>query len=204
MNGGGSSTPKETAEEKMLAQMAQKKYNMASMLTQGSDYLTKDATVDRSNRYTEDALASTAEALAQTKYNPNNYATGTADLRVGISAANAGKAQADKESAAKINDVVQSSLGTVGSTSAALEGEGRRKMAVEQAAAEAKQAQQAAVIGAVGSVAGMAASKYGSSSSSTSDTSLSASEMLDRVKSKTKSAYYGDRNPNSPYFRGSI
>lgn len=198
MGGGDSGTPSATNEERKLAELASRKYDMAKDLQVGSNVLSVDAGVDRSNRYAEQALGSTAEALAAKKESPLNTASVLGDLRAGVSAANAGKSQADKESAAKTSDVVQNTLGAVGSTSAAIDSEARRKMLLEQATVDAKNTKSAATIGAIGSIAGLGVGLYGD------ELKKFAGSTADAIKTKAKATYYGDRNPNSPYFRGSI
>ena len=61
--GGGGGTPGPTEEEKKLAQLANDKYDLAKGLDAGTNYLTQDASVDRTARYTERALGDTARLL---------------------------------------------------------------------------------------------------------------------------------------------
>ena len=54
--GGGGGTPGPTEEEKKLAQLANDKYDLAKGIDAGTNYLTKDASVDRTARYTVSAI----------------------------------------------------------------------------------------------------------------------------------------------------
>ena len=83
--GGGGGTPAPTREEKLLAQMASDKHGMAKGLTAGGDYLTKDAGVDRTARYTEKALGDTARLLGQNQIeSPDAPVTGPVDLTANV------------------------------------------------------------------------------------------------------------------------
>lgn len=151
--GGGGGTPAPSKEEKLLAQMASDKYDMAKGLTAGGDYLTKDATVDRTARYTEKALGDTARLLGQNQIeNPENPVTGPVDLTANIVATNAGKTQADLDSQAKQIGVAQNTLGNVADTTAAVHQEGLRKQALEQSKADYKNASNGMLVNAAASI----------------------------------------------------
>lgn len=151
--GGGGGTPAPTREEKLLAQMASDKYDMAKGLTAGGDYLTKDATVDRTARYTEKALGDTARLLGQNQIeNPENPVTGPVDLTANVAATIAGKTQADLDTQAKQVGIAQNTLGNVSDTTAAVHQEGLRKQALEQAESDYKNASKAATVNAVTSI----------------------------------------------------
>lgn len=134
--GGGGGTPGPTEEEKKLGELAGKKYEMASTLSGGADYLTQDAQVDRTQRYTELALGDTARMLGAMKETPSSPVTGPVDLSSNLLAINAGRTQADLESAAKQNALAQTSLGNVADSTAAMHQEGLRKQALAQSQQE--------------------------------------------------------------------
>lgn len=190
--GGGGGTPGPTNEEKMLAEMANKKYDLAQELSAGSDYLTKMAQVDNTTRYEEKALADTAAIMANKKENAAVPVTGPQDLRTNISAAMAGKAQAEADTNARVGALVGSDLGNVGSSTAALSSEAARKMQLEQAEREAEEADRAGMVNMVGTLGGAYATNYKRVNSTVSD-------MISKPE-----PYVGSRNPASPYFRGSI
>lgn len=160
MGGGDSGTPAPTNEEKMLAEMADKKYDLAKELSAGSDYLTKMAQVDNTQRYEEKALADTAEILASRKETPLAPVTGPVDLRTNIAAAMAGKAQAESDTTGRVGALAQSNLGNVASTSSSLEAEAARKMQLEQAEKEALDAQQGGLVNMLGTLGGAYATNY--------------------------------------------
>ena len=161
MSGGGGGTPAPTREEKLLAQMASDKYDMAKGLTAGGDYLTKDAGVDRTARYTERALGDTARLLgANQMETPAAPVTAPVDLTANLAAINAGKTQSDLDSQAKQTGLAQASLGTVADTSSALYQEGLRKQAVEQAEADYKAASTGATVNALSSLGTVYAMNY--------------------------------------------
>ena len=138
--GGGGGTPGPTAEEKKLGELASNKYDMAASLSGGADYLTQDAQVDRTQRYTELALGDTARMLGAMKETPASPVTGPVDLSSNLLAINAGRTQADLETAAKQNALAQNSLGTVADSTAAMHQEGLRKQALAQSQQELKAA----------------------------------------------------------------
>ena len=151
--GGGGGTPGPTEEEKKLAQLANDKYDLAKGIDAGTNYLTQDASVDRTARYTERALGDTARLLgANQTETPAAPVTGPVDLTANLSAINAGKTQSDLDSQAKQTGLAQASLGTVADTSSALHQEGLRKQAVEQAESEYKAASTGATINAAASL----------------------------------------------------
>ena len=151
--GGGGGTPGPTEEEIKLAQLANDKYDLAKGLDAGTNYLTKDASVDRTARYTESALGDTARLLGANQIvTPAAPVTGPVDLTANLAAINAVKIQADLDSQAKQTGLAQASLGTVVGTSAALHQEGLRKQAVEQAESEYKAASTGATINALSSL----------------------------------------------------
>ena len=151
--GGGGGTPGPTDEEKKLAQLASDKYDLAKGLDAGTNYLTKDASVDRTARYTELALGDTARLLGANQIvTPAAPVTGPVDLTANLAATNAGKTQADLDSQAKQTGLAQASLGTVADTSAALHQEGLRKQAVEQAESDYKAASAGATVNALSSL----------------------------------------------------
>lgn len=153
MGGGGGGKPSATREEKLLAQMASDKYDIAKQLSSGSEYLTKDSGVDRTARYTEAALGDTARMLGQNQIeNPESPVTGPVDLSANIAAANAGMTQADLDSQAKQTGLTQNILGNVADTTAAVHQEGLRKQALAQAETEYKNASKAAAVNAVTSI----------------------------------------------------
>lgn len=153
MGGGGGGKPSATREEKLLAQMASDKYDMAKQLSSGSEYLTKDSGVDRTARYTEAALGDTARLLGQNQTeSPESPVTGPVDLSANIAAANAGMTQADLDSQAKQTGLAQNTLGNVADTTAAVHQEGLRKQALEQAQTDYKNASKAAAVNAVTSI----------------------------------------------------
>ena len=153
MSGGGGGTPAPTREEKLLAQMASDKYDMAKGLTAGGDYLTKDAGVDRTARYTEKALGDTARLLGQNQIeSPDAPVTGPVDLTPNVAATIAGKTQADLDTQAKQVGIAQNTLGNVADTTAAVHQEGLRKQALEQAESDYKNASKAATVNAVASI----------------------------------------------------
>lgn len=158
--GGGGGTPGPTEEEIKLAQLANDKYDLAKGLDAGTNYLTKDASVDRTARYTELALGDTARMLGAMKETPASPVTGPVDLSSNLLAINAGKTQADLDSQAKQTGLAQASLGTVADTSAALYQEGLRKQAVEQAEAEYKAASTGATVNALSSLGTVYAMNY--------------------------------------------
>lgn len=147
--GGGGGTPGPTDEEKKLAQLANDKYDLAKGLDAGVNYLTQDASVDRTARYTERALGDTARLLGANQAAP---VTGPVDLTANLAAINAGKTQSDLDSQAKQTGLAQASLGTVADTSSALHQEGLRKQAVEQAESDYKAASTGATINALSSL----------------------------------------------------
>lgn len=151
--GGGGGTPGPTAEEKKLAQLANDKYDLAKGIDAGTNYLTQDASVDRTARYTERALGDTARLLGTNQTEtPVAPVTGPVDLTANLSAINAGKTQSDLDSQAKQTGLAQASLGTVADTSSALHQEGLRKQAVEQAESEYKAASTGSIINAAASI----------------------------------------------------
>ena len=151
--GGGGGTPGPTEEEIKLAELANDKYELAKGLDAGTNYLTKDASVDRTARYTELALGDTARLLGANQIvTPAAPVTGPVDLTANLAAINAGKTQSDLDSQAKRTGLAQASLGTVADTSAALHQEGLRKQAVEQAESEYKAASTGATINALSSL----------------------------------------------------
>ena len=151
--GGGGGTPGPTEEEKKLAQLANDKYDLAAGLDAGTNYLTKDASVDRTSRYTELALGDTARLLGANQIvTPAVPVTGPVDLTANLAAINTGKTQSDLDSQAKQTGLAQASLGTVADTSAVLYQEGLRKQAVEQAEAAYKAASTGATINALSSL----------------------------------------------------
>lgn len=153
MGGGGSKTPGPTAEEKKLAELASNKYDLAKGLTAGSDYLTRDAGVDRTARYTEAALGDTARLLGANQVEtPAAPVTGPVDLTASLTAVNAGKTQSDLDSEAKQNGLAQNALGNVGNTTAALHQEGLRAQAISQAESDYKNSSKAGIVNALTSV----------------------------------------------------
>lgn len=168
--GGGGGTPGPTKEEKKLAQLANDKYDLAKGLDAGTNYLTKDASVDRTSRYTERALGDTARLLgAYQTATPAAPVTGPVDLTANLAAINAGKTQADLDSQAKQTGLAQASLGTVADTSAALHQEGLRKQAVEQAEADYKAASAGATVNALSSLGTVYAMNHKKINSKVSD-----------------------------------
>ena len=153
MGGGGGGTPGPTEEEKKLAQLANDKYDLAKGIDAGTNYLTQDASVDRTARYTERALGDTARLLGTNQVEiPATPVTGPVDLTANLAAINAGKTQSDLDSQAKQTGLAQASLGTVADTSSALHQEGLRKQAVEQAESEYKAASTGSIINAAASI----------------------------------------------------
>lgn len=151
--GGGGGTPGPTDEEKKLAQLASDKYDLAKGLDAGVNYLTQDASVDRTARYTEKALGDTARLLGANQIEtPAAPVTGPVDLTASLAAINAGKTQSDLDSQAKQTGLAQASLGTVADTSAALHQEGLRKQAIQQAEADLKSAKQGSLVNAATSI----------------------------------------------------
>lgn len=151
--GGGGGTPGPTKEEKKLAQLANDKYDLAKGIDAGTNYLTKDASVDRTSRYTELALGDTARLLGANQIvTPAVPVTAPVDLTANLAAINAGRTQSDLDSQAKQTGLAQASLGTVADTSSALHQEGLRKQAVEQAESEYKAASTGATINALSSL----------------------------------------------------
>lgn len=151
--GGGGGTPGPTKEEKKLAQLANDKYDLAKGIDAGTNYLTKDASVDRTSRYTELALGDTARLLGANQIvTPAVPVTAPVDLTANLAAINAGRTQSDLDSQAKQTGLAQASLGTVADTSSALHQEGLRKQAVEQAESEYKAASTGATINAAASI----------------------------------------------------
>lgn len=160
MGGGDSGTPAPTNEEKMLAEMANKKYDIAKELSAGSDYLTKMANVDSTQRYEEKALADTAQIMSQRKEAPMAPVTGPQDLRTNIAAAMAGKAQAESDINQRVGALAGSDLGMVGTTSSSLESEAARKMQLEQAEQEARDAEKGGLVNMLGTLGGAYATNY--------------------------------------------
>lgn len=159
--GGGGGTPGPTEEEIKLAELANDKYELAKGLDAGTNYLTKDASVDRTARYTELALGDTARLLGANQIvTPAAPVTGPVDLTANLAATNAGKTQADLDSQAKQTGLAQASLGTVANTSAALYQEGLRKQAVEQAESDYKAASTGAAVNAAASLGTAYAMNY--------------------------------------------
>lgn len=168
--GGGGGTPGPTEEEKKLAQLANDKYDLAKGLDAGTNYLTKDASVDRTARYTELALGDTARLLGANQIvTPAVPVTAPVDLTANLAAINAGKTQSDLDSQAKQTGLAQASLGTVADTSAALHQEGLRKQAVEQAEADYKAASTGATVNALSSLGTVYAMNYKKINSGVSD-----------------------------------
>lgn len=192
MGGGGGGTPAPTNEEKMLAEMAGKKYDSAKTLTGGADYLTTMANVDNTKRYEEKALADTAEIMAAGRENPNAPVTGPKDLRTNIAAAMAGKAQSELDSDNKKTALANNTLGIVSSANEASAAEAARKMQLEQAEREAAMNNRAGIVNMLGTVGGAYATNY------------------ERVNNSVKNAfsttpeYNGSRDPTKTNFRGSI
>lgn len=151
--GGGGGTPGPTYEEKLLGELSGQKYDLAKGLSAGTDYLTRDANVDRSSRYEELALGDTARLLGSTQVEtPASPVTGPVDLTANLKAIVAGQTQADLESNAKKTGIAQNALGTVADTTAAAHQEGLRKQAIEQAQADLKSAKQGSVVNAITSI----------------------------------------------------
>ena len=97
--GGGGGTPGPTAEEKKLAQLANDKYDLAKGIDAGTNYLTQDASVDRTARYTERALGDTARLLGANEVESCAApVTGPVDLTANLSAISAGKTESDLDS----------------------------------------------------------------------------------------------------------
>lgn len=192
MGGGGGGTPAPTNEERLLAEMADRKYDLAKGLTAGSDYLTKMSNVDTTQRYEEKALSDTAEIMAASKENPNVPVTGPKDLRTNIAAAMAGKAQSELDSDSKKNALVNNSLGLVASSSDAAASEAARRMQLEQAQKEAADNTKAGIVNMIGTVGGAYATNYKRVNNSVSNLFSSTPE------------YNGSRDPTKSNFRGSI
>lgn len=190
--GGGGGTPAPTNEEKMLAEMAGRKYDLAKTLTGGSDYLTKMSKVDNTARYEEKALADTAAIMASQKETPLAPVTGPKDLRTNIAAAMAGKAQSELDMDNKKTALANNNLGVVAAANEASAAEAARKMQLEQAQREAEANSKAGLVNMLGTVGGAYATNY------------------KRVNSAVKNAfdstpaYNGSRDPTKTNFRGSI
>lgn len=192
MGGGGGGTPKPTNEEKMLASMADKKYDLAKTLTGGSDYLTQMASVDKSRRYEEKALSDTAEIMASRKESPLAPVTGPSDLRTNVAAAMAGKAQSELDMDSKRTALSNNNLGVVATANEASAAEAARKMQLEQAEREASEAKKMGIADMVGTVGGAYAMNYKRINSGISN-------LFDKTP-----AYNGSRDPTKSNFRGSI
>lgn len=192
MGGGGGGTPAPTNEEKMLAEMAGKKYDLAETLSGGSDYLTTMANVDNTNRYEEKALADTAAIMAAGRENPNAPVTGPKDLRTNIAAAMAGKAQSELDSDDKKTALANNTLGIVSATNEASAAEAARKMQLEQAEREAAMNNRAGIVNMLGTVGGAYATNYKRVNNSVKNAFSSTPE------------YNGSRDPTKTNFRGSI
>lgn len=192
MGGGGGGTPAPTNEEKMLAEMAGKKYDLAETLSGGSDYLTTMANVDNTNRYEEKALADTAAIMAAGRENPNAPVTGPKDLRTNIAAAMAGKAQSELDSDDKKAALANNALGIVSATNEASAAEAARKMQLEQAEREAAMNNRAGIVNMLGTVGGAYATNYKRVNNSVKNAFSSTPE------------YNGSRDPTKTNFRGSI
>lgn len=160
MGGGDSGTPAPTNEEKMLAEMAGKKYDIAKELSAGSDYMAKMANVDNTQRYEEKALADTAQIMLNKRETPLAPVTGPQDLRTNVAAAMAGKAQAESDITGRVGALAQSNLGNVATTSSALDAEAARKMQLEQAEQEARDASQGGLMNLLGTAGGAYAMNY--------------------------------------------
>lgn len=190
--GGGGGTPAPTNEEKMLASMASKKYDLAKTLNGGFDYLNKMSNVDKTQRYEERALADTAAILASQKETPAAPVTGPKDLRTNVAAAMAGKAQSEMDSDNQKTSLANNTLGIVGAANEASAAEAARRMQLEQAQREAEANSKAGLVNMLGTVGGAYATNY------------------KRVNSAVKNAfsstpeYNGSRNPFDSNFRGSI
>lgn len=190
--GGGGGTPAPTNEEKMLAAMASKKYDLAKTLSGGLEYLTTAANVDNTKRYEERALSDTAAIMASSKENPNAPVTSPSDLRTNIAAAMAGKAQSELDSDDKKTALANNALGIVSATNDASAAEAARKMQLEQAEREAAMNSRAGIVNMLGTVGGAYATNY------------------KRVNNSVKKAfnstpeYTGSRDPTKTNFRGSI
>lgn len=190
MGGGGGGTPAPTNEEKMLAEMADKKYDLAQELSAGSDYLTKMAQVDNTQRYEERALADTAAIMASKKETPLVPVTGPQDLRTNVAAAMAGKAQSEMDIMDKVGTLAHSNLGNVAATSSATEAEAARKMQLAQAEQEARDAERGGLVNMIGTLGGAYATNYKRVNQSVAD--LFAPRLT------------APANVNSANFRGTI
>lgn len=188
----GGGTPAPTNEEKMLAAMASKKYDLAKTLSGGMEYLSTASKVDTTQRYEEKALSDTAEIMAASKENPNAPVTGPQDLRTSITAAMAGKAQSELDMDNKKTALANNSLGIVSSASDATASEAARKMQLEQAEREASESKRAGIANILGTVGGAYASNYKRVNSAV------------RNAFDSTPAYNGSRDPTKTNFRGSI
>lgn len=183
MGGGGGGTPGPTYEEQLLAQMADQKYDIAKQISEGTDYLTKDAAVDRTARYTEAALGDTARLLGANQVEvPESPVTGPVDLSANVAALNAGKTQADLDSQAKVNGVAQNSIGNMADTTAALHQEGARKQAIAQAEQDYKNASQGAVVNAITSAGTAYAMNHKKINAGVKDAYASAKKTISAYK----------------------
>ena len=190
--GGGGGTPAPTNEEKMLAEMAGKKYDLAKTLSGGMEYLSTASKVDTTRRYEEKALSDTAEIMAASKENPNAPVTGPQDLRTSITAAMAGKAQSELDMDSKKSALANNSLGVVAAANDATASEAARKMQLEQAEREASESKRAGIANILGTVGGAYASNYKRVNSAV------------RNAFDSTPAYNGSRDPTKTNFRGSI
>ena len=192
MGGGGGGTPAPTNEEKMLAQMAGKKYDLAKTLSGGMEYLSTASKVDTTQRYEEKALADTAAIMASQKETPLAPVTGPKDLRANTAAAMAGKAQSELDMDSKKSALANNSLGVVAAANDATASEAARKMQLEQAEREAAANTKAGIVNMLGTVGGAYATNYKRVNSAVKNAFTSTPE------------YNGSRNPFDSNFRGSI
>lgn len=188
----GGGTPAPTNEEKMLAAMASKKYDLAKTLSGGMEYLSTASKVDTTRRYEEKALSDTAEIMASQKETPLAPVTGPKDLRTNIAAAMAGKAQSELDMDSKKSALANNSLGVVAAANDATTSEAARKMQLEQAEREAASNTKAGIVNMLGTVGGAYATNYKRVNSAV------------RNVFDTTPAYNGSRDPSKTNFRGSI
>ncbi len=188
----GGGTPAPTNEEKMLAAMASKKYDLAKTLSGGMEYLSTASKVDTTRRYEEKALSDTAEIMASQKETPLAPVTGPKDLRTNIAAAMAGKAQSELDMDSKKSALANNSLGVVAAANDATTSEAARKMQLEQAQREAEANSKAGLVNMLGTVGGTYATNYKRVNAAVRNAFSSTPE------------YNGSRDPSKTNFRGSI
>lgn len=176
MSGGGGGTPKATAEEKQLAQLATKGYEQANALSGGTNYLKAEATkTDRSDAYAEQSNSNAAAMIEQAVKNPLAVSS---DLRTMVGGGAAAEAQADSERQRAGFSLANAGLGTTAITEKALYQQGMEQMQVSEAERAAKESKNSLIP----SVLGTALGAYATTDGGQAQIKDAAGTLWDKIK----------------------